>query len=91
MTVKVFPGQINFRQRDPLSTDLFNCALEVIVRQTNIPDDLVLIIRLRKELVKVFRRLEKKEKMYGLIINKHKTNYIKVSRKVKTDLSEVKL
>lgn len=80
------------RQGDPLSTVLFNCVLEMVMRKGKIDrsgiiyysryqciayaDDIALVSRSKKELEKVFWRLEAVAKEYGLNINEGKTKYM---------------
>lgn len=80
------------RQGDPLSSVLFNLALEGIIRKANInrmgliyrkthqclayADDLVIIARSRKQLKDVTRRLETNAARIGLYFNEQKTKYM---------------
>lgn len=87
-----FSVNSGLRQGDPLSTILFNLVLENILRESKIEtggiiyytrqqiiayaDDLTIVARTKKELQKVFIKLEAKSKEYGLYINEEKTKYM---------------
>lgn len=80
------------RQGDPLSTTLFNLVLESIIRQAKIhtdgiiinnehqciayADDITLISKTKKGLVKITERLENEAARFGLTINQEKTKYM---------------
>lgn len=85
------------RQGDPLSTLLFNAALELTIRKSGInrsgtllnkshqclayADDILLIARSRKKLEEVAGDLFKTAKQIGLQINKSKTKYMELKNK----------
>lgn len=85
------------RQGDPLSTLLFNIALESIIRNTEInrqgtllnkshqclayADDVVLIARKKDELKRIAKQLVLAAKEMGLEINESKSQYMKLENK----------
>lgn len=88
------------RQGDPISAILFNLALEMIVRKSNInregtiyiknhqclayADDITIITRTKKDLKRVVKNLAEQAEKIGLKINEKKTKYMEMGRNEKT-------
>lgn len=100
-----FKITIGLRQGDPLSTTLFNIALEGVMRNSKTKrnnnilkdsyqvmayaDDLIIISRTKEELKNVFQNIEKEARTYGLEVNEGKTKYLVTT--TKNALSDFKL
>jgi hypothetical protein len=83
------------KQGDPLSATLFGIAMNSILKKmelrgnistrlkqnTAYADDILITIRTTKAMIDTFVKLKNELLKYGLIVNVHKTKYLKCSRR----------
>jgi retron-type reverse transcriptase len=87
--------QTGVKQADPLSATLFSIAMDSILKKmemrgnistrlkqcTAYADDILITTRMAQAMTDTFVKLKNKSPKYGLIVNVHKTKYMKCTRR----------
>ena len=90
-----FDVQTGVKQGDPLSATLFSIAMDSILKKielrgnistrlkqcTAYADDILITTKTKQAMIDTFVKLKNESLKYGLIVNVHKTKYLKCTRK----------
>jgi hypothetical protein len=89
------PENSMFKQGDPLSATLFSIAMDSVLKKmklrgnistrlkqcTAYADDILITTRTKQAMIDTYVKLKNESLKYGLIVNVHKTKYLKCTKK----------